>query len=374
MNENFLRYLIGITQIKGVGTNLAKTLIAYIGSPEGVFNEKRQQLEKTPGIGSILSSEIMSQRSAALDRAEKEIEFIYKNNIQTFSFTDNVYPFRLKECPDSPILLYGKGNLNLNEGKFIGVVGTRKATDGGKENCRKLISDIANNLPNAVIVSGLAYGIDICAHKAAIDAELSTIAVLAHGLDRLYPATHSSIAAKMLEKGGLLTEFPSKTNPDKPNFVQRNRIIAGICDILIVVESNEKGGALITANLANDYNRDVFAYPGRVNDDASKGCNALIKHNKAALIESAEDMLRFMNWEKKDKAASHSMQISLFIDLSEEEQELLSILRQYPDGIQTNQLAILLTKPFSKISFLLLEMEFKNLVKCLPGNVYKIIK
>lgn len=374
MNDDLLKYLIGFTQIKGIGPNLAKILIAYIGSPEGVFNAKRQDLEKIPGIGSVLSSEIVSQRENALIRAEKEIDFIHKNNIQTFPFTHNQYPFRLKECVDSPVLLYGKGNLDLNDGKFIGVIGTRKATDTGKENCKNLIFDIAEALPNAVIVSGLAYGVDICAHKAAVDAGLSTIGILGHGLDRLYPATHSAIATKMLRKGGLLTEYPSETNPDRPNFVQRNRIIAGMCDALIVVESNEKGGALITANLANDYNRDVFAFPGRVSDDASKGCNALIKYNKAALIESAEDVLRLMNWEKKDKPATFSTQTSLFIDLSAEEQEILSLLRQHPDGIQTNELAVLLTKPFSKISSLLLEMEFKNLVKCLPGNVYKIVK
>ena len=374
MNENVLKYLIGTTQIKGIGCGLAKTLIAYLGSPESIFNEKRQNLEKIPGIGSVLSSEIVLQRTDALKRAEKEIEFIQKNNIQTFSFTDNQYPFRLKECPDSPVLLYGRGNLDLNKGKFIGIVGTRKATDVGKENCRKLIFDIAASLPETVIVSGLAYGVDVCAHKAAIEAKLSTIGVLGHGLDRLYPATHTSVAAKMLENGGLLAEFTSGTNPDRPNFVQRNRIIASMCDALIVIESNEKGGALITANLANDYNRDVFAFPGRVDDEASRGCNALIKTNKAALIESAQDMLRFMNWETKDKTSAYSPQTSLFVDLSDEEQEIFSILRQHPDGIQTNGLAILSAKPFSKISSLLLEMEFKNLVKCLPGNVYKIIK
>jgi len=374
MNDESLKYKIGTTLIRGIGPNLSKTLIAYIGSAEGLFSEKRQNLEKIPGIGSILSSEIISRKTEALRRAEKEIEFILKNNIHTFYFTDNQYPFRLKECPDSPILFYGKGNLDLNKGKFIGIVGTRKATDVGKDNCKKIISDIAQHLPNAIIVSGLAYGIDICAHKAAIDAGLPTIGVLGHGLDRIYPATHGLVANKMLEKGGLLAEYPSETNPDRPNFVQRNRIIAGMCDALIVIESNEKGGALITANLANDYNRDVFAFPGRIDDEASKGCNALIKHNKAALIESAEDLLRFMNWEKKDKAMPISAQTSLFIDLSEDEQVVLAALRQYPDGIQTNELATLLAKPFSKISSLLLELEFKNTVKCLPGNTYKIVK
>jgi DNA processing protein len=367
-----LKYQIGITQIKGIGTNLAKTLIAYTGSPEAVFTEKRQVLEKIPGIGSIISSKIVSQKEEALERAEKEIEFIQKNNTSSFYFADQNYPFRLKECADSPVLLYGRGNLELNNGKFIGIVGTRKATDAGKENCQKLIADIAKNLPNATIVSGLAYGVDICAHKSALDAGLSTIGVLGHGLDRLYPATHSATAKNMLERGGLLTEFPSGTNPDKPNFVQRNRIIAGMCDALVVVESSEKGGSLITAEMANDYNRDVFAFPGRITDESSRGCNALIKNNKAALIESADDLLRFMSWEKSDKTKNHSMQTSLFVELSSEEQKIYALLRQHPDGIQTNELAIILAKPFSKISSLLLAMEFKNLVKCLPGNLYKI--
>jgi len=370
-----LIHQIGITKIKGVGANLAKILIAYTGSPEAVFVEKRQILEKIPGIGSILSSKIVSQREEALENAEKELEFIQKNKISTFYFADQNYPFRLKECADAPVLLYGRGNADLNSGKFIGIVGTRKATDDGKENCRKLISDISGNLPNTTIVSGLAYGVDICAHKVALDVGLPTIGVLAHGLDRLYPSAHSATAKNMLEKGALLTEFSSGTNPDKPNFVQRNRIIAGMCDALVIVESSEKGGSLITAEMANDYNRDVFAFPGRTTDESSRGCNALIKSNKAALIESADDLLRFMSWEKSEKEnQNHSMQTSLFVELTADEQEIHALLRQHSDGIQTNELAILLTKPVSKISSLLLEMEFKNLVKCLPGNVYKVVK
>ncbi len=373
MIDDSLKYKIGITRIKGIGPNLAKLLIAYLGSPEAVFYEKRQTFEKIPGIGNILSSEIISRRDEALKIAEKEIDFIIKNKLCFYYYADIEYPFRLKECIDSPLILYGKGNLELNNGKFIGIVGTRKVTDTGKENCINLISDIAQNLPDVTIVSGLAYGVDICAHKAAVDYGLATIGVLAHDLGRIYPAVHSSVAHKMLDRGGLLTELHSGTMPDKPNFVQRNRIIAGMCDALIVIESNEKGGALITANLANNYNRDVFAFPGRVKDIASKGCNALIKQNKGALIESGKDLLQFMNWDKQKKN-SPAKQTALFIDLSEEEQQLLSILRQYPDGIQTNELAALLSKPFSKISSLLLEMEFKNVVKSLPGNVYKIIK
>jgi len=371
IDEN-LKYKIGITLIKGIGSNLAKNLIAYVGSVEGVFFEKQAALSKIPGIGEVLSKEIVAQN--VLARADQEIEFILKNKIQAYYFTDRDYPFRLKECPDSPIMIFCKGNCNLNDGKFVGVVGTRNATETGKENCKNLIFDLANAQPNTIIVSGMAYGVDICAHKAALDAGLPTIGVVGHGLDRVYPAAHRPTAVKMMPNGALLTEYLSQTNPDRPNFVQRNRIIAGLCDALIVVESAARGGALITAEIANDYNRDVFAFPGRVTDEWSAGCNALIKSNKASLIESADDLCRFMNWEKQNDTAAQTIQTTLFLDLTDEEQEIVSILRQHSDGIQMNELAILVAKPSSKISSLLLEMEFKGIVKCLPGSVYRIVK
>ncbi|MGB4578086.1 MAG: DNA-processing protein DprA [Paludibacter sp.] len=372
MYDETLRYKIGITLIKGIGNNLAKNLIAYLGSAEAVFGEKQQNLAKIPGIGDVLSREIVKQD--VLKRAEEEIEFIIKNKIQPFYFTDRDYPFRLKECPDSPIMIYTKGNCSLNDGKFIGVVGTRNATETGRENCKKLIADLARLQSNTIVVSGVAYGIDISAHKAALEYELPTIGIVGHGLDRIYPAAHRSIAVKMLEKGMLLTEYLSHTNPDRQNFVQRNRIIAGLCDATVVVESAVRGGALITAEMANDYNRDVFAFPGRVDDEWSGGCNALIKNNKASLIESAEDILRFMNWEKQDASSPTNIQTTLFLDLTDEEQQIVSTLRLNSEGLQLNELSLKLEKPISKISSLLLEMEFKGVVKCLPGNVYRIVK
>jgi DNA processing protein len=372
MSDETLKYKIGITLIKGIGCNLAKSLIAYVGSVEGVFSEKQQNLAKIPGIGEVLSKEIVAQN--VLARAELEIEFILKNKIQTHYFTDKDYPYRLKECTDSPIMLYSKGNCDLNNGKFIGIVGTRNATETGKENCKKMITDLASTQPNSIIVSGLAYGVDICAHKAALDAGLSTIGVIGHGLDRIYPAAHRATAVKMIQDGALLTEYLSQTNPDRPNFVQRNRIIAGLCDAIVVVESAARGGALITAEIANDYNRDVFAFPGRVADEWSAGCNALIKNNKASLIESADDILRFMNWENQESGSISTVQTTLFLDLSDEEQQIVSLMRQHSEGVQLNELAIQLEKPISKISSMLLEMEFKGVVKCLPGNLYRIIK
>ena len=375
IDEN-LKYKIGITLIKGIGCNLSKSLIAYVGSVEGVFKEKQQNLAKIPGIGEILSREIVTQINSqgVLKRAEQEIEFILKNKILTTYFTDRDYPYRLKECPDSPIMIYSIGPCSLNDGKFVGIVGTRNATETGKENCKKLISDLARVLPNTVIVSGLAYGIDICAHKTALESGLPTIGVIGHGLDRMYPEVHRPVAVKMVQDGALLTEYLSQTNPDKQNFVQRNRIIAGLCDAIVVVESGIKGGALITAEIANEYNRDVFAFPGRVTDEWSAGCNALIKNNKASLIESSDDILRFMNWEKQNSTKAPNVQTALFLDLSDEEKEIITTLRQNPDGIQFNELAIQLEKPISKTSSLLLDMEFKGLVRCLPGNVYRIVK
>lgn len=373
MTDHSLLYTIGITRIKGIGPTLAKNLIAYTGSPESIFTEKGKTLEKIPGIGRILAGEIINQRTEALKRAEREVDFIQRNNLHTYYFNDKTYPCRLKECPDSPILLFGRGDMELNSARFISIVGTRKATETGKENCRKLVDDIAQALPGAVIVSGLAYGVDVCAHKAAVEAGLPTIGVLAHGLDTLYPAVHSAVASKMVRHGGLLTEFPSGTNPDRPNFVQRNRIVAGMCDALIVVESHRKGGALITAELANGYNRDVFAFPGRVADEASAGCNRLIKQNKAILIESADDLIQCMNWGNTDKGSHSPIQTSLFSELSEEEESALAALNKYPDGLSANELAMLTSRPFSQVSSLLLGMEFKGVVKSLPGNIYKTV-
>ena len=372
MADESLIYKIGITQIKGIGSNLAKNLIAYLGSVEAVFLEKQQNLAKIPGIGEILSKEIVNQN--VLKRAEQEIDFIARNNINTFYFTDREYPYRLKECADSPVLLYSKGNCDLNSGKFIGIVGTRNATETGKDNCKNLIAGIAASVPDAIIVSGLAYGIDICAHKASIENNVSTIGIVGHGLDRIYPSAHHFIANKMLNQGGLLTEYLSLTNPDRQNFVQRNRIIAGLCDAIVVVESAVRGGALITAEVANDYNRDVFAFPGRVTDEWSAGCNALIKNNKASLIESADDILKFMNWENRSEGSKQTVQTTLFLDLSDEEQQIVSLLRQNTEGLQLNELALQSEKPISKISSMLLEMEFKGIVKCLPGNLYRIVK
>ena len=367
-----LRYQIGITLIPGIGCVLAKQLIAYVGSVEGVFHESEKNLSRIPAIGEARAREIANQNILA--RADEEVEFVLKNNLSTVFFTDTDYPFRLKDCADAPLMLFGKGNLELNRGKFVAVVGTRNATDFGREYCTRFINDLAAVCPDLTIVSGLAYGIDITAHKAALENALPTIAVVGHGLDRIYPSRHRDTAVKMLDNGGILTEFLSGTFPDGPNFVQRNRIIAGLSDATVVVESKKEGGSLITADIAQSYNRDVFAFPGRPTDENFAGCNRLIKRNQAALIENARDLMRCMNWSMERKKPEVHVQTHLFSELSEDETALLGYLRAHPDGVHVNELAIKTAKPYSAVSSVLLSLEFKGLVKPMPGGVYRIIK
>lgn len=371
MNEQTLFYAIALTQTKGVGPNLAKNLIAYLGSPEAIFKEKTNVLCKIPGIGNSLAKNI--KEKSVFDIAENEIRFIEKNKISPIFFTEKKYPFRLKECSDSPILLYTKGTVDLNSHKYISIVGTRNATVYGKNTCEQIICDLKKYAQNFSIISGFAYGIDICAHRSALENNISTLAVLAHGLDRYYPAVHKNTASKILttEHSGFVTEYISNTTPEKQNFVQRNRIIAGLSDAVIVIESGLKGGSLITAELACSYNRDVFAIPGKIGDKYSAGCNNLIKQNKAALIESAADLLQYMNWDIENKHAC--LQSSLFVELTESEKQILSVLSNHSEGIHINELSINLNKPYSAVSSLLLEMEFKGLLACLPGGVYRLI-
>lgn len=369
--DELLRYQIGMTLIKSIGDISAKNLIAYVGSAEGVFKENKRTLMLIPGITETKVNEILNPE--VLLRADREVEFIIKNKISTYYFAEKDYSYRLKECLDAPIMQYGKGNLNLNEGKFVGVVGTRKPSEEGKEYCQQLVKDLALQNPNITIVSGLAYGIDITAHKAALEAGLPTIGIPAHGLDRLYPETHRSTALKMIEKGGILTEFVTETRPERFNFVVRNRIIAGMCDAVIVVESPKGGGSLITSKYANSYNRDVFTFPGRPTDKNFEGCNTLIKRNEAALIENAHDVIKFMGWENSNKK-KQTPEFDLFSELSDIEQILIQLLRTKPDGIHTDELIQLTQKPFHQISSILLEMEFKGLVKPIPGGAYRIVK
>lgn len=363
-----LTYQIAITLVKGVGNATAKNLIAHLGSAEEVFKQTKSQLMRIPNIGEFVASQLVN--NDVLPRAEKEVEFMLKNNISPIFYTDKDYPFRLKECADAPVMIYSKGNQQYNEGRYIGIVGTRKITEYGKSICQNLIKDLAQRHSDIVVVSGMAYGVDICAHKSALDNGLHTIGVFGHGLDQIYPEANRSTAIKAISQGALLTEYMSGTNPDRQNFVQRNRIIAGLSDALIVVESASKGGSLITAEIANSYNRDVFAFPGRVGDEYSLGCNTLIKTNKAALIECATDLENFMGWEQKQD--KKWIQPTLFVDLSEQEKQIIALLRT-DELLHINQLSLMIEMPMSKVSSLLIEMEFKGLLKCLPGNLYKLL-
>jgi DNA processing protein len=369
MNHDQLKFRIGLTLIHGIGNNLAKNLIAYLGNEEAVFKEKARTLAKVPGIGETLARQIANHQQA-LQRAEKEIEFMEKFGVGCCYYADDEYPRRLRECFDAPLILYTRCNQDLNQGRFIAVVGTRNATEYGKENCKKLISEL-KNIENVVIMSGLAYGIDICSHKAALEQNIPTMGVIAHGLDRVYPGAHLGVARRMTENGGLITEYLSETNPDRQNFVQRNRIIAGMSDAVVVVESGPKGGALITAELANDYNREVFAYPGRNTDEWSKGCNTLIKRNKAMLIESATDIIQLMGWENNG-SSKKLIQTQLFQELSKEEQLIIDILQQNESGLQVNEMVHKSLLSYHKLSSILLELEFKTIIKLLPGGIYKI--
>lgn len=362
-------YQIALTQINGVGVMHARNLVQTVGNVEAVFTESTRKLEQIPRISKRLIAEI--RHRDVMIRAEKELDFIIKNNIQPLFYTDDDYPQRLTNCIDAPILLYAKGNIDFNRQKIISIVGTRNATKYGQDMCQELIRELSDKIPDILIISGLAYGIDICAHRAALKNNLSTVAVLGHGLDRIYPHVHRHTAVEMLERGALLTEFTSKTNPDRHNFVRRNRIVAGMADAVVVVESAEKGGSLITADIANSYFREVFAIPGRVSDNTSSGCNRLISDNRAVLLQETDDLLKHLGW-NSDKKHLQPKQRELFLNLTEDEEKIFNALNGV-DSMQVNTLAIELDTPVSELFFTLLELEMKNVVQALPGGVYKLM-
>lgn len=313
------------------------------------------------------------KKDEAMLRACHELDFIQNHKIDIFTYQDENYPFRLKDCHDAPVLLFAKGNIHLNDGHFVSVVGTRRSTEYGKDLTHAFIRDLSRLVPNTTIVSGLAYGIDIAAHTAALENGLPTIIVPAHGLDRIYPPLHRPTAIQALNTGGILTEYPSGTEPERQNFVARNRIVAGISDATVVIESKEKGGSLITAQLAVDYGRDVFAFPGRPSDVNAQGCNTLIREHKAGLINSAEDLVMAMMWDVSKKPIQTEM-VELFSNLSKLQQDILKLLREAEDGLHVNQIVEKTEHPYSEISVELTLMELDNLVKALPGGIYRAKK
>ncbi len=365
--QKMLRYRIALSLIPGVGDIIGKKLVSYCGGVEAIFKEKKANLLKIPSVGETLVNAIVNHD--LFNRADKEITFIEKFNIKPLFYLDAAYPMRLKQCTDSPMMLYYIGNADLNTTRIVSVVGTRSITEYGKDVCKQLVKDLSQH--EILIVSGLAYGVDTCAHKTAIDNNMPTIAVLAHGLDRVYPLLNKPLAEKMIHNGGLLTEFMSATNPDRENFPKRNRIIAGMADAVIVVEAAKRGGALITADIANSYNRDVFAVPGKLSDTFSEGCNHLIKTNKAALIQSADDLLYIMGWEK-NKQLKKTVQRQLFIDLKPEEQIIFDLLSQ-KTSISIDELCMLSKLNVSKIAEALLSLELEGIIKAMPGKVYKLV-
>lgn len=365
--DTTLHFKLALSMIPGVGGVLARNLVAYVGSVEGIFNEPVAKLVKIPGIGEVNARRIREKE--VLLRAEKELQFIEKHQVTVYFYLDENYPRRLRSCPDAPVLFFSSGNVRLDAEKVISVVGTRNATEYGRQLCDELIRDLSARGHDLLVISGLAYGIDIQAHKSALKYQVPTAAVLGHGLDRLYPAAHAKVAQNMLETGGLVTDFPSQTKIDPSNFLRRNRIIAGLADAVVVAESGEKGGALVTADIAASYDRDVFVFPGRVGDLYSKGCNRLIKNNLAALIESAADLEYFMRWEMT--TPGQPVQQQLFVELSTEEQQIGKVLRD--NGKMFIDLICQETGlPMGKVSALLLELEFRGVVDALPGKMYRL--
>ncbi|MBE8720009.1 DNA-processing protein DprA [Sphingobacterium pedocola] len=359
---------IALTKIKGIGPKLSRLLLAYCGNAESVLSSSKKQLLSIPGIGPAAVDSILSK--SYLKEAEDELNFVEKHDIQVLWVEDDSYPERLRHCDDAPILLYYKGDGSLNPQKAVSIVGTRNATSYGKRICEELVHDLKDL--NVQVISGLAYGIDVHAHRLAVKNDISTIGVLGHGLDRIYPAAHREVASRMIQCGGLLTEFPSGTNPDKQNFPMRNRIIAGLSDVTIVIEAAIKGGALITAEIANTYNRDVCAFPGRIDQEYSAGCNYLIKTNRAHLIRHAADLCYLMNWEITETPKQAKQLSILPANLSKDEQKVYNFLKEHEQAT-IDAISLHLDWPQSKLAIILLEMEINNHLLSLPGKVYKLI-
>ena len=360
-----LLYEVALTLVPGIGDVNGKKLVAYCGGAEAVFCEKKKVLSKIPGIGERTIDNILSQN--VLARAEKELMFADKNGIRILYYLNSDYPKRLQHCYDSPIILYCKGFTDFNVDKVIGVVGTRNVTDYGKSITDKIISELLGD--DVLVISGLAYGVDTCAHNAAVKNGLKTAAVLAHGFHTIYPPLNKGLAKKIVEGGGcLLTEQISGVEPDRENFPKRNRIVAGMIDCLIVVESASKGGALITAEIANTYDREVFAVPGRLCDMYSAGCNKIIKDNKANILLDVNDLRAIMRWNENKKVVPKQMK--MFREFSEEEMLVMNLFEEnnvvYLDKIITDTRL----SP-TKIASILLVLEFDGILTALPGKRYQ---
>ncbi|MCM4155052.1 DNA-processing protein DprA [Gramella sp. AN32] len=366
MTGNDLFYALVLQHIPNMGDATAKKLIRKFGSAENVLKEKKSALLKLDGIGEAKVRDL--QNKEHFKAAEEELKFIEKNNVQTHYFLEGSYPEKLKHCLDSPIILFSRGNINLNKRKIISVVGTRQITAHGITFCEKFIEDL--EILNPVIVSGFAYGVDICAHKAAIKNELQTVACLAHGFQTIYPKAHKKYINQMMENGGFYTDFWSTDKFDRNNFLKRNRIIAGLSEATVVIESAEKGGALVTADIASSYDREIFAVPGRPTDKFSSGCNNLIRRQNAHVLTSAADLVYILNWKADEDPKP--VQKQLFVQLDSEEQKVYDYLNEQ-GKTELDALALNCNFPTFKTASLLLNMELKGAVRPLPGKIFEII-
>ncbi|ANH84026.1 DNA protecting protein DprA [Niabella ginsenosidivorans] len=365
--EHPLMYRIALTLIPNIGPVIARVLLQHL-SPEEIFTEKRHLLERIEGLGKFRIDCIKQFND--FERVEKEIAFIEKYGIRPLFITDAAYPQRLLNCYDAPVMLYYKGAADLNTSKVVAVVGSRSHTDYGKQICEQLVEGLRGS--EVLVISGLAYGIDLLAHKFALKARLDTVGVLAHGLDKIYPSDHVSIAKEMIQQGGLLTEFLTKTKPDRHHFPSRNRIVAGMSDAVIVVETDVKGGSMITAELADSYNKDVFAFPGRVGDKKSNGCNHLIKTNRAGLLTDAQQLLEAMNWAPLKKKPTKQPARTLFMDLSPEEQVIVDLLKK-KEQAAIDEIHLRSGLSSSTVAIAILNLEMQNIIQALPGKLYQLL-
>lgn len=360
-------YQLALTLSPRIGNTTLKTLISYCGSPEEVFKSNRGKLEKIPGVGRHTSNSIVNNKQALI-RAEEILTYSVKNNVKLFFYTDKNYPAYLKQLYDAPSMIYLKGNIFPSNRRYISIVGTRKASPEGKQNVESIIDELAPY--NPIIISGLAYGIDIESHKAAIKNNLSTYGVMATGIEKVYPAIHTKIADKMLENGGILTEYPPNTKMDPARFPARNRIIAGLSEATLVVEAGKKGGALITAYLARDYDREVFAIPGNLKNENSVGCNNIIKNNVAQLVSSAKDIAFYLGWETESNEPLQAKETIRKQDVTDDEWVVIELLKNVE--LHIDEISWKSQLQISKLATILLNLEFRNIVVSLPGKKYRI--
>ncbi|HEY1114532.1 MAG TPA: DNA-processing protein DprA [Chitinophagaceae bacterium] len=362
-----LVYQLALTLVPNIGDVQARLLVQHYGSASAVFKAKRRELEKIEGMGEVRARAIRDFKDFSV--AENEMAFIEKYKIQPLFLTDAAYPKRLLNCYDPPTILFYKGTADLNAARVLSIVGTRRQTDYGRHFTEQLVEDLAGE--GVLVVSGLATGIDGIAHRAALKNQLPTVGVVGHGLDKIYPQEHTRLAREMiLEGGGILTEFFSGTDPDKHNFPQRNRIVAGISNATVVIETEVKGGSMITAKLAASYNRDVFALPGRITDKMSGGCNHLIQHNMASLVTGAKDLLEMLGWGEQKKKPRP--QKELFIDLSPDEYKILNLLQQ-KESVHIDEINIQSGLSSSAVAAALLNLELQNVIVGMPGKMYKVV-